>query len=31
MDTMYRVDFVLKAEADYARTVSMLDGHFNCE
>lgn len=31
MDTMYRVDFVLKAEADYARTVSMLDRHFNCE
>ena len=31
MNTMYRVDFVLKAETDYARTEAMLDRHFNCE
>lgn len=31
MNTMYRVDFVLKSETDYARTEAMLDRHFNCE
>lgn len=31
MNTMYRVDFVLKSETDYARTEAMLDRHFNCD
>ena len=30
MDTFYRVDFVLKAETDYARTEAMLDRAFDC-